>query len=180
MIDNSDEETRKFSMIHAVKIIHGPNDDVFDLPDDSTVMSVSRNLADAFSIPDEAIAFVNGTLVGSDYRVQPKDTVEFVKRRGEKSILDPEEKAQLDRIEAMLRQLFIAPAMLPERVSQAEQNILEAIGGDKLTGEELSKEAGYPLNSNFKNILSSMVKRGLLVNDRPGYRRPKSRLGQDC
>ena len=97
-------------MIASVKIIHGPNDDLFDLPDGSTVLSVSHNLADAFNIPAEAIALVNGALVESSYRLLPNDTLEFVKRRGEKSILDPDEKAQLDRIEAMLAKLFAEPA----------------------------------------------------------------------
>ncbi len=58
------------------------------------------------------------------------------------------------------------------RLRETEENILEALGDGKLTGEELAKKAGYPFNSNFKNTLSSLVKRGLLVNDRPGYRKP--------
>jgi len=97
-------------MIASVKIIHGPNDDCFDLPDGSTVLSVSHNLADAFNIPAEAIALVNGALVEPSHRLLPNDTLEFVRRRGEKSILDPDEKAQLDRIEAMLAKLFAEPA----------------------------------------------------------------------
>ena len=97
-------------MVTPVKIIHGPNDDIFDLPDGSTVLNVSRNLADAFNIPAEAIALVNGALVESSYRLLSNDTLEFVKRRGEKSILDPAERAQLDRIEAMLNKLFVEPA----------------------------------------------------------------------
>ncbi len=65
------------------------------------------------------------------------------------------------------------------RLTGAEQNILEALGDGKLTGERLAAKAGYPCNSNFKNTLSSLVKRGSLVNDSPGYRNPKSGLGQD-
>lgn len=64
-------------------------------------------------------------------------------------------------------------------LKETEQNILEALGEGKLNGEPLAQKAGYPCNSNFKNTLSSLVKRGLLVNDRPGYRKPKSGLGQD-
>lgn len=97
-------------MATSVKIIHGPNDDVFDLPDGTTVFSVSRNLANAFNIPAYAISFVNGAIVESSYRLLPNDTLEFVKRRGEKSTLDPDERAQLDRIEAMLDRLFVNPA----------------------------------------------------------------------
>lgn len=58
------------------------------------------------------------------------------------------------------------------RLTAAEENILEALGDGKLTGEKLAQKAGYPFNSNFKNTLSSLVKRGLLANDRPGYRKP--------
>lgn len=65
------------------------------------------------------------------------------------------------------------------RFTEAEQTILEALGDKTLTGEKLAVKAGYPCNSNFKNTLSSLVKRGILVNDRPGYRNPKSGLGQD-
>lgn len=65
------------------------------------------------------------------------------------------------------------------KLTETERNILEALGEGKLTGESLAQKAGYPCNSNFKNSLSSLVKRGLLVNDRPGYRKPTSGLGQD-
>lgn len=58
------------------------------------------------------------------------------------------------------------------RLTAAEQNILEALGDGTLTGEKLAEKAGYPCNSNFKNTLSSLVKRCILVNDRPGYRKP--------
>lgn len=95
---------------NLVKIIHGPNDDTFPWEDGTTVFHVRRNLADAFNISFDAIALVNGTIVESAYRLQPNDTVEFVKQHGEKSILDPDEKAQLDRIEAMLDRLFAKPA----------------------------------------------------------------------
>jgi len=65
------------------------------------------------------------------------------------------------------------------KLTESESYILEALGEGKLKGEQLAKKAGYPFNSNFKNTLSSLVKRGLLVNDRPGYRKPTSGLGQD-
>ena len=97
-------------MLSPVKVVHGPDDDIFNLEDGTTVFHVSRNLADAFNIPVEAIAFVNGSFVESSYRLKPTDVLEFVKQHGEKSILDPEEKAQLDRIEAMLNRIFAKPA----------------------------------------------------------------------
>jgi hypothetical protein len=69
--------------------------------------------------------------------------------------------------------------MAATKLTETESNILEALGEGKLTGEMLAQKAGYPCNSNFKNTLSSLVKRGLLANDRPGYRKPKSGRGQD-
>lgn len=69
--------------------------------------------------------------------------------------------------------------MAATKLTDTEINILEALGERKLTGETLAQDTGYPCNSNFKNTLSSLVKRGLLVNDRPGYRKPKSGRGQD-
>ena len=71
-------------MIASVKIIHGPNDDFFDLPDGSTVLSVSHNLADAFNIPRHFAAFVNGERVHEGYHLQHEDTVEFVVPHGRK------------------------------------------------------------------------------------------------
>lgn len=65
------------------------------------------------------------------------------------------------------------------KLTETERNILEALGEGKLKGEQLAKKAGYPCNSNFKNTLSSLVKRGLLMNDRPGYQKPKSGPSQD-
>jgi hypothetical protein len=54
-------------------------------------------------------------------------------------------------------------------LSDTEQNILEALGTETMTGEVLAKRAGYPYNSNFKNTLSSLRKRGILGNKSPGY-----------
>jgi hypothetical protein len=54
-------------------------------------------------------------------------------------------------------------------LSDTEQNILEALGTQTMTGEVLAKRAGYPYNSNFKNTLSSLRKRGILGNKSPGY-----------
>ncbi len=93
----------------AVKIIHGPSDGVFDVAG-ATVSGVRLSLKDAFNISGEAWPFVNGEQVDGNYRLQGNETLEFCKQCGEKSILDPAEKAQLDRIESMLNQLIVKPA----------------------------------------------------------------------
>jgi len=70
-----------------VKIIHGANDGIFNVGGASAA-SVRASLVDAFNIPDEAIAFVNGELVRHDFRVRANDTLEFVKQRGVKGVGD--------------------------------------------------------------------------------------------
>jgi hypothetical protein len=62
-------------------------------------------------------------------------------------------------------------------LNDKEHNILEALGDEKMTGEELGKRAGYPYNAAFKSSLSSLVRRGLLENKRPGY--VLSKQGED-
>ena len=60
-----------------VEVIHGADDGVFDAAG-ATVASVQASLADAFNIPLEAFAFINGKFVGEDSRLLPTDVVEFV------------------------------------------------------------------------------------------------------
>ena len=58
-----------------------------------------------------------------------------------------------------------------EPLSQREQDIMDALGDQTLTAEELAKRAGYRLDGYFRSLLSRLRKRGLLVNLRPGYQR---------
>src|SRR5688572_29389732 len=83
-------------------------------------------------------------------------------------------EARLAVIEAVLGARFGE-----DRLTEREQDILEALGEKKLTGEKVAEAAGYEYDGHFKNLLSSLVKRGILVNDHPGYRRRQSGLGQD-
>lgn len=56
------------------------------------------------------------------------------------------------------------------KLSDTEENIIEALGTETLTAEKLAKRLKYPCNSNFKNTLSSLRKRGILDNRFPeGY-----------
>ncbi len=50
-----------------------------------------------------------------------------------------------------------------------EQNIIEALGNDTLTCEQLAPKAGYEVNRHFKKAISSLSKRGILGNKRLGY-----------
>lgn len=66
-----------------VKVIHGANDGLFDLAG-TRVASIQASLVDAFNIPNEALAFVNGEQVDGEYIVQSNDTLEFCKQTGDK------------------------------------------------------------------------------------------------
>ena len=105
----TEELLEKLHGVSPVKVIHGANDGLFNIAG-TTVGKLMASLSVVFNIPAEALSFVNGEQVGQSYRLLPNDIVEFVKQYGEKSILDPEEKAQLDRIESMLSRLFVKPA----------------------------------------------------------------------
>jgi hypothetical protein len=65
------------------------------------------------------------------------------------------------------------------RLTDREQDIIEALGHDKLTGEEVAAATGYEYDGHLKGTLASLVKRGVLTNDHPGYRRRRSRPSQD-
>lgn len=51
-------------------------------------------------------------------------------------------------------------------LNDTEKEIIRALGKDRITGESLAKKAKHTYQSNFKNTLSSMVKRGILGNQR--------------
>lgn len=69
----------------SVKVIHGINDGTFAL-EGFSVASVSSSLIDAFNIPVDAIAFVNGTRVDMSCTLARNDTLEFCKPTGRKGI----------------------------------------------------------------------------------------------
>jgi hypothetical protein len=54
-------------------------------------------------------------------------------------------------------------------INDTEQNIIEALGNETLTGEKLAKKASYPYDFKFKSSLSELRKRGILGNKAPGY-----------
>ncbi|MCP4611473.1 MAG: hypothetical protein GY845_22395 [Planctomycetes bacterium] len=54
-------------------------------------------------------------------------------------------------------------------LNEAEIIIIEALGNETLTVEELAVKSGYEVSGYFRNILTSLCKRGILGNKRPGY-----------
>ena len=69
-----------------VKVICGANDDSFPVAG-YRVETVRNSLVDAFNIPPQAIALVNGDRVESSYILQPNDILEFCKQSGNKGIV---------------------------------------------------------------------------------------------
>lgn len=67
-----------------VKVIHGPNDEMFSNLVGISVAAVRHLLAEPFNIPADAVAFVNGERVGSLYRLERNETLEFVREWGRK------------------------------------------------------------------------------------------------
>jgi hypothetical protein len=66
-----------------IKVIHGANDEEFELVGQK-VSSVRASLVDAFNIPGDALALVNGEQVNNDYVLVANDTLEFIKAAGVK------------------------------------------------------------------------------------------------
>lgn len=66
-----------------VKVIHGATDKSFDVVG-SKISAVRASLVDAFNIPGDALAFVDGEKVDENYILQANQTLEFVKQAGVK------------------------------------------------------------------------------------------------
>lgn len=77
--ENSLSERR----LDVVKVIHGANDGLFPLAG-AMICTVRSSLVDAFNLTDDAVAFVNGELIGLNYRLREWDTLEFFVRWGRK------------------------------------------------------------------------------------------------
>jgi DNA adenine methylase len=63
--------------LNPVKVIHGANEDDFQIVG-ASVSTVQENLADAFNIPIEAFGWVNGKIVGEEFRLRGNDILEFI------------------------------------------------------------------------------------------------------
>ena len=54
-------------------------------------------------------------------------------------------------------------------LNTTEKNLIEALGMDTLTLEQLAAKAGYEVCGSFRRAISILSKRGILGNKRPGY-----------
>lgn len=77
------DTVEKIEQLTTVKVIHGANDGQFPVVG-SKVQKVRASLVDAFNIPGDALAFVNGEQVDANYVLQANDSLEFIKAAGVK------------------------------------------------------------------------------------------------
>ena len=56
-------------------------------------------------------------------------------------------------------------------LNDLEQDIVDALGTDTLTGEKIAKRANRNCDSTFKAALASLRRQGILGNNNPGYYR---------
>jgi len=96
----------------ACRITHGPHDSYFKNIEGKSVASIRRSLASVFSIPNDAEAFLGGSVVDGQSRLRAGDSVEFLKRRGRKGALEPEELALIEKEGLTMTE---AAALLPGR-----------------------------------------------------------------
>lgn len=68
----------------GVRVVHGANDGFFEVAG-VTIRSLQDSLADAFNIPDDAIALANGQRVPDSYQLRRDDMLEFVRECGQKA-----------------------------------------------------------------------------------------------
>jgi hypothetical protein len=55
------------------------------------------------------------------------------------------------------------------KLTETERNIIEALDGKALTLEKLAAKAGYEVSGHFRRSITSLIRREILGNKRPGY-----------
>jgi hypothetical protein len=68
------------------------------------------------------------------------------------------------------------PAQPLPTLNDLEETIVEALGTDRLTGEQIARKTRCQFNSNFKSTLARLVVRDILVKRSPGYELLDKRL----
>ena len=86
----------------SIKVIHGANDDNFNIAG-VQIYVVRQNLADAFNLPPRGIPFVNGIQVALDFRLENCDTLEFIVPWGRKGATDNRDDYFLNSTDLLLK-----------------------------------------------------------------------------
>jgi hypothetical protein len=72
--------------LDKVRVIHGANERYFDHLSGKSVGTVRKSLRDAFNIPGDASALIDGKEVGDDFILQSGQNLEFCKFSGVKGL----------------------------------------------------------------------------------------------
>lgn len=174
-----------------VKVIHGANDDTFENLVGVSVASVQASLVDAFNVPADAVAFVNGQSVDASYRLLDNDTLEFVKQQGRKSVgsqvWTDEEFCKFFQITRETLQAWIAQGLkvkscLDSSIRITETAVDEFFGGKVIEApvlsdvpKEVSTEEAAQILGQSKDTVLKLRATGLLQYRNaapPGSSRP--------
>lgn len=157
--------------MNDVYVISGASDGCFALGG-KTARAIRARFVHVLSIPQAAVAYINGLQVCEEAILDPGDVLEFIVPNGVKAALDPDEAELLNRMAHQIDQLSDDPARFQRiNLNCTEQKILATLGNSSMTGETLAYKAGYDFHGQFKATLAALVRHGLLVNVR-GYSIP--------
>lgn len=84
--DISNVLARTSRALDKVRIVHGANEKYFDHLSGKTVGSVRKALRDAFNIPGDASAMIDGKEVSDEFILQSGHNLEFSKQAGVKGL----------------------------------------------------------------------------------------------
>ena len=83
----------RFGSTQRIRVVFGPDSDLIEGLVGFTVARTHRALAVPFKLPPVAVAFVNGRVVFSAYRLRTNDHLEFImpwgRKGGDESLLPP-------------------------------------------------------------------------------------------
>ena len=142
-----------------VKVIHGVHDMAFDCLVNKSVGTIQRSLQEVFNIPADAKALLNGHQVSPDHRLGANDVLEFVRARGRKGALEPEELARLEQIESRLKQIesqIPTVASLSEAVVRVADHLVPpaaSIVGSKYVADRLGCSTTWVGRMAFRGMI---------------------------
>ena len=139
-----------------VKITHTANQDIFDVSGE-TVAAVQESLADAFNIPIEAFAFVNGKIVGEDFRLRANDDLEFSLLEGVKGANNKPGGSVFERIKTPFPYFGGKTKVAPEiwrRFGDVKNYVEPFFGGGAVL---LNRPIGKPNRLETVNDIDSLV-----------------------
>jgi hypothetical protein len=75
---------RANTALDKVRVVHGANERYFDQLAGKSVANIRKLLREAFNIPGDAVALIDGKEVGDEFILNGGQSLEFIKSAGEK------------------------------------------------------------------------------------------------